>query len=72
MGRNGDRLDTLSRREKEVLAWMAEGKTNREIAVILGIATGTVRTHAGNIYEKLDVCCRLAAALHFAGRPGNK
>jgi DNA-binding CsgD family transcriptional regulator len=65
MDTNGNRVKALSERESEVLKWMAEGKTNREIGVILGIATGTVRKHADNIFEKLGVGSRLAASLHL-------
>jgi DNA-binding CsgD family transcriptional regulator len=67
MDEKGARVKALSQREREVLKWMAEGKTNREIGMILGIATGTVRKHADNIFEKLGVSSRLAASLHRDG-----
>jgi DNA-binding CsgD family transcriptional regulator len=53
----------LSPRENEVLSWLTEGKTNPEIAMILGISPGTVRRHLENIYPKLGVENRHAAAL---------
>jgi DNA-binding CsgD family transcriptional regulator len=51
----------LTRREAEVLFWMAQGKTNAEIAVLLTIRAGTVRKHVEHIYEKLEVQSRTAA-----------
>lgn len=44
----------LSDREKEVLKWMIEGKTNWEIAMILHISERTVKFHVQNIEKKLD------------------
>lgn len=52
----------LSARESEVLYWIAQGKTNPEIAVILGIARRTVATHVEHILAKLRVENRCAAA----------
>ena len=51
----------LTRREREVLAWVERGKTNAEIAQILWISPGTVRKHLENAYEKLGVRTRTAA-----------
>jgi DNA-binding CsgD family transcriptional regulator len=51
----------LSRREREILDWVARGKTNPEIADTLCVAPGTVRKHLDNIYAKLGVCTRTAA-----------
>jgi len=51
----------LSRREAEVLTWVTEGKTNPEIAVILGVSARTVQTHLDRIFRKLDVETRTAA-----------
>jgi DNA-binding CsgD family transcriptional regulator len=45
----------LTRREQEVLAWVARGKTNREVASALWVAPGTVRKHLENVYVKLGV-----------------
>lgn len=44
----------LSVREKEVLVWMKEGKTNWEISAILNIAERTVKFHVQNIERKLN------------------
>lgn len=51
----------LTSREHEVLGWIVEGKTNAEIAKILGIAAGTVKQHVENILAKLGVDNRTAA-----------
>lgn len=53
----------LTRRESEVLAVMAAGATNDEIASELCISIHTVKTHIYNIYHKIDVPNRLQAAL---------
>jgi DNA-binding CsgD family transcriptional regulator len=52
----------LSRREAEVLAWVAEGKTNPEVALILGLSPRTVQTYVDRIFRKLGVETRTAAA----------
>jgi len=52
----------LTRREREVFAQLAAGKTNREIAESFGVAEGTVKTHVGNILSKLGVRSRAQAA----------
>lgn len=52
----------VSVRESEVLYWVAQGKTNPEIAVILGIGRRTVATHVEHILAKLGVENRCAAA----------
>jgi DNA-binding CsgD family transcriptional regulator len=59
-----DRRDTfgLSRREREVLALIAEGRTNREIGERLFISQKTVGVHVGNILAKLGVSGRVEAA----------
>jgi len=58
------RADTfgLSRREREVLALIAEGRTNREIGERLFISQKTVGVHVGNILAKLRVSGRVEAA----------
>lgn len=52
----------LTRRETEVLAWVAEGKTSAEIASILGMGRRAVEKHLEHIYPKLGVETRTAAA----------
>ena len=53
----------LTAREREVLDWVAAGKTNRDIAAILGASPRTVEKHLERIYEKLGVETRTAAAM---------
>jgi DNA-binding response OmpR family regulator/DNA-binding CsgD family transcriptional regulator len=52
----------LTTREGEVLSWLAKGKTNRDIAQILGLSPRTVDKHLEQIYSKLGVENRTAAA----------
>ncbi len=52
----------LTRREAQVLAWVAHGKTNEEIGTILGISVRTVAKHLERIYPRLGVENRTAAA----------
>jgi len=54
-------LNMLSRREREVLLAMMDGKRGGQIAGDLDISTDTVRTHTRNIFAKLDVHSRLEA-----------
>jgi len=53
----------LSPREIEVLTWIAEGKSNKEIAALLFISEGTVKTHVLSIHEKLGVGDRTEAVV---------
>lgn len=53
----------LTPREAEVLIWVAQGKTNPEVAGILGIRPYTVRTHLEKVFAKLGVETRHAAGL---------
>jgi two-component system response regulator NreC len=48
-------IDLLSSREREVLQMLSEGKTNKEIAVILNLSVYTVDAHRGRIMEKLNL-----------------
>jgi DNA-binding NarL/FixJ family response regulator len=48
-------IDLLTSREREVLQMLAEGKTNKEIAVVLNLSVYTVDAHRGRIMEKLNV-----------------
>lgn len=52
----------LTPRETEVLSWLAKGKTNRDIADILGMSPRTVNKHLEHAFEKLGVETRTAAA----------
>jgi DNA-binding NarL/FixJ family response regulator len=52
----------LTTREGEVLSWLSKGKTNRDIAQILGLSPRTVDKHLEQVYSKLGVENRTAAA----------
>jgi two-component system response regulator DevR len=54
-------VEELTEREREVLALMAEGKTDKQIAKALGIAESTAKNHVGNILGKLNVSNRAGA-----------
>lgn len=51
--------ELLSPKEEEILTWAANGKTDEEIAIILGISRHTVDTHMRHIFQKLDVTNRI-------------
>lgn len=53
----------LSPKEREILSWVAAGKTDEEIATILSISRNTVDTHMRNIFRKLDAPNRVSAAI---------
>jgi HD-GYP domain-containing protein (c-di-GMP phosphodiesterase class II) len=53
----------LSERELQVSRWLARGKTNREIGMLLGISPRTVQIHVGHIFDKLGVHSRAGAAI---------
>lgn len=48
----------FSKKEKEVIKYLLEGKTNKQIAQILGISVRTVEFHLGNIYARLNTRSR--------------
>jgi DNA-binding CsgD family transcriptional regulator len=52
----------LTPREAGILGWVAQGKTNSEVAVLCDISERTVQKHLEHIYEKLGVETRTAAA----------
>lgn len=53
--------ELLTRREIELLYWMAAGRSNTEMAELLHISNNTVRYHLKNVYKKLDVTNKAAA-----------
>ncbi len=67
-------FEPLSDREAEVVALMAEGQTNKEIAKVLFVSTDTVKTYAARAYAKLGVRNRAQASAwateHSLGRQG--
>jgi two-component system response regulator NreC len=57
-GEGGGAYESLSEREKEILAWIAKGYSNKEIAEKLVISVKTVETHKSNLMEKLGLKSR--------------
>lgn len=51
----------LTARECEILALLASGQSNKEMARVLGISPNTVKTHVARVYEKLEVQRRIQA-----------
>ncbi|HEV7194593.1 MAG TPA: response regulator transcription factor, partial [Pedococcus sp.] len=62
-GALGGGLDTLTRREREVLAELTKGRSNREIARALSVSEKTVKAHVSSVLAKLGVQDRTQAAL---------
>lgn len=58
-----DKIEMLTRREKEVLIQIANGMINKEIASSLHISERTVKNHISNIFKKIDVSDRTQAAV---------
>jgi DNA-binding CsgD family transcriptional regulator len=61
-------LRVLTEREEQILQWISEGKTNAEIALIVGISSFTVKNHAQRIFRKLGVTNRIEAVANFRKR----
>jgi len=66
---SGDVYDSLTDREKQVLKLVAEGKSNKEVAEILGISVKTAMSHREHVMEKLGVHNR-TELVRFAIRKG--
>ncbi len=56
--------ETLTDREHEIVKWVIQGMTNKEIATRIGISDKTVKTHLSNIFNKLKISRRLQLVLH--------
>lgn len=61
-------LATLSAQEDRVIALVAEGKTNKEVAEQLGLSDKTVKNYLSNIFEKLKITRRAQAAVLYSER----
>jgi NarL family two-component system response regulator LiaR len=70
----GAQLERLTRREQEVLEQIAHGRSNKRIALELGISEKTVKAHVGHLLSKLGVADRTQAALLAVseGRAGDR
>jgi DNA-binding NarL/FixJ family response regulator len=63
---SSNKLELLSPQERRVLALVAEGKTNKEVAMAMNLSDKTVKNYFSNILEKLQVSRRAQAAAYFA------
>ncbi|MGC4789254.1 helix-turn-helix transcriptional regulator [Micromonospora sp. DT178] len=70
-GADGDELASLTAREREVLAAVAEGLTNREIGQRLFISERTIGVHVSHIFDKLQVRTRVQASAIFLRNKGD-
>lgn len=64
---DADKLALLSAQERRVLALVAEGKTNKEIAADMDLSDKTVKNYLSNVFEKLQISRRSQAAVLYAG-----
>lgn len=60
--------DDLTRREKEIMVLLTQGKQNKEIAKMLCISINTVERHLKNIYAKLEARNRVEAIISYMGK----
>lgn len=65
-----NKLSILSAQERRVLALVAEGKTNKEIAELMGLSDKTVKNYLSNVFEKLKINRRSQAAVMFLENRG--
>ena len=63
---SGTHESGLTVREREILRWVANGKTDRQVAAIVGLSHRTVQKHLEHIYTKLGVENRTAAVMRVA------
>ena len=57
----------LTEREKEILKWITDGKSNKEISDSLFVSVETIKSHVKNLYKKLNVKNRVEAAMKGRG-----
>jgi len=65
-------LDALSPQEQRVIALIAEGRTNKEVAAEMGLAEKTVKNYLSTVFEKLHVTRRAQAAAYYTQSLGRK
>ena len=63
-----DPIHSLSPREREILALIAKGASNKELARELNIAEATVKIHVQHILRKVNLSSRMQAAVYLTGR----
>jgi two-component system response regulator DevR len=61
----GNKLTLLSAQERRVLALVAEGRTNKEVALAMGLSDKTIKNYFSNILDKLQMSRRSQAAAYF-------
>ena len=61
----GNKLSLLSAQERKVLALVAEGKTNKEVAAVMGLSDKTIKNYFSNILDKLQMTRRSQAAAYY-------
>ena len=57
----------LSKRESEVISWLQQGMSNKEIALALEVSPRTIQKHLQRIYQHLDVHTRAEAIVRMRG-----
>jgi two-component system, NarL family, response regulator DevR len=62
---SGNKLSLLSAQERRVLALVAEGRTNKEVASAMGLSDKTIKNYFSNILDKLQMSRRSQAAAYF-------
>jgi DNA-binding CsgD family transcriptional regulator len=65
-----EKVFPLSRREKDVVDLLLQGKSNKQIALALGVSERTVEFHLKNIYAKMDVASRVELILKLGKATG--
>ena len=65
-------MPTLSEQEQRVLAYVAKGKTNKEVATVMGLSDKTVRNYLSSIFQKLNVTRRSEAVAHYLRKYSDK
>lgn len=63
-GAQGQDPSVLTRRERQTLAWLARGVSNKEIARALNLAASTVKVHVQSVLRKLNLSSRVQAAIY--------
>lgn len=53
----------ITRQETKILALLAQGMSNKQISVCLGVSVQTIKNHTSRIYKKLDVANRIQAVI---------